>query len=102
MNEVQYFRMQEDIAMGQAIGENVKSIFGAYGADTMASLQRSLYKSTEAGVAISFKLHDDSYVYVGDPKAREIKDPSLWVRAIGVSSIVEGSDAEVPLTWIDL
>jgi len=101
MDEIEYERQQEEVAMGQAIAANVKAIFDDQGCETMAGLQRRLYKDTDAGIAISFELHNGSYVYVGDARAHIIKDPWNWIRCIGASSIVEGSDAEVEGGWID-
>lgn len=102
MSEMEYFRMEKNAAIGQVIGACAKAIFEAHDCSTMAELQRNMYKYTDAGIAISFELHDGTFVYSGDERARDIKDPWNWIRQIGVSSIVEGSDAEVPLTWIDL
>ena len=66
------YRAQEDEALGQAMAECFQRLtaFFALG-DTMASLQRSLYKHTDAGIAISFELHDGSFVYVGDEQGPE-------------------------------
>jgi hypothetical protein len=103
MDEKEYYEHEENAARGQWIAAIVKHILDQHTSDgTMASLQRAIYRGSEAGISVSFELHDGSFVYSGDPRANEIKDPENWVRAIGVSSIVEGSDAEVPLTWIDL
>ena len=110
MNEVEYYAMCEDAEIGKCMAECAKAIFDAHNAETMAQLQRTMYKYTEAGIAISFELHSGSvegadnspFVYCGDQRAAEIKEPWNWIRAIGVSSIVEGSDVEVPLEWIDL
>jgi len=101
MNEIQYNRMCEDAELGRVIADNVKAIFDDLGAKTMADLQRSHYKYTDAGVSISFQLHDGTNVWIGDEKARTIVAPWNWIRRVGVSSIVEGGDAEVPLQWID-
>jgi hypothetical protein len=68
----------------------------------MGELQRGFYKYTDAGIAIAFQLHDGTLIYSGNPKAYEIKEPWNHIRRIGASSIVEGSDAEVPLEFIDL
>jgi hypothetical protein len=96
------YRAQEHEAIGEVIAANAKAIFANYEAETMASLQRALYDCSDAGIAISFELHDGSFVWVGDRRARDIPDPESWVRRIGVSSIVEGSDVEVELQWLDL
>lgn len=106
MSEDEYFEMQESAEAGRVIAGCAKAIFDAHDADTMGRLQRVLYKYTDAGIAVSFELHEgapgEPFVYPGDARAYEIQEPWKWVRRIGASSIVEGSDAEVPLRWIDL
>lgn len=111
-----YHEQQESEALGQAIATCAKAIFEAHGAETMAQLQRNLYKYIECGPAISFALHDcgafvsgdepphynPQFIYKGDKRAETIAEPWNAIRAIGVSSIVEGSDAEIPLQWLDL
>jgi hypothetical protein len=122
---MEYFDMEEQAAIGQVITACAKAIFDAHEATTMAELQRTIYKYTDCGPAVSFELHEGAagyeehdlteapigfdypapknpYVYVGDERARTISEPWKAVCKIGVSSIVEGSDAEVPLEWIDL
>jgi hypothetical protein len=102
MSAGDHIRSGESAAFGEVVAANAKAIFDAHGAATMAGLQSRLYKDTEVGVSVSFRLHEGPDVYVGDPRAAEIAGPWNWIRSIGVSSIVEGSDAEVPLEWIDL
>jgi len=103
MTYEQHERDREEAAMGEAIARNFLAIMARHSfGDTMSSLQRAMYKDTDAGISISFQLHDGSFVYSGDARAREITDPQNWVRKIGASSIVEGSDREVELDWIDL
>lgn len=122
MSEMEYFNMEEQQAIGQIIAACAKAILEAHDADTMGALQRTIYKYTDCGAAVSFELHhsDDEpdsfeapigltepakpspYVYCGDDRAYEIKDPWNHIRKIGVSSIVEGVDQEVELEWIDL
>lgn len=105
MDEIEYYEMQESAEMGRHMATLARAIFDAHDADTMGRLQRNIYKYTDAGICISFRLHDgcDSpYVWSGDKRAYEIKEPWNSIAAIGVSSIVEGSDAEVPLMWIEL
>jgi hypothetical protein len=123
MDEVQYYAMQEEQAIAEIMAACAKAIFDSQSADTMEQLQRHIYKYNECGPAVSFELHegaceyeDDApeapigldtprkspFVYVGDPRARTISEPWLAICKIGVSSIVEGSDAEVPLQWLDL
>lgn len=123
ISEIEYDRMQEEQAIAGIISRCAKAIFDAHGAETMEQLQRNLYKYIDCGPAISFELneaaceyaHDcleaeiglepirvNRFVYVGDPRARTIVYPWLSICKIGVSSIVEGSDAEVPVQWLDL
>ncbi|MBM3493291.1 MAG: hypothetical protein FJX72_03055 [Armatimonadetes bacterium] len=93
--------MCEDAAVGQHIAACVRAIFRDWDATTCAEFQREGFKYTEAGVSISFLLDDGTPLYCGDERAR---DPAMVARVldIGVSSIVEGSDAEVPLEWLNL
>jgi hypothetical protein len=100
MNEVEYYAMQEGAELGKAIAEIAKAFFSD--AETMAELARDYYRSVDYGPAISFELHDGQRIYVGSELARTMDKPWLAIRSIGVSSIVEGSDAEVPLQWLDL
>lgn len=98
-----YERMQEYAALGDHVTNCMNSIIAGFasGDRTLASLQRFASKYTDAGITISFQLDDGTYVWPGDKQAF---DPTLVdrVRKIGFSSIVEGSDAEVPLRWLDL
>lgn len=118
--ERDYHNQQESAAIGEIISSCAKAIFDAWDAETMYQLQRHAFKYTDAGVSVSFELYgydeDDSleahiggceprpspYVYCGDKRAETITQPWLSIRKIGVSSIVEGSDAEVPVQWLDL
>jgi hypothetical protein len=118
-----YHDAQEEQAVAEIISACAKAIFDNFDADTMERLQRTIYKYTECGPSVSFELHewacgyeDDSleapigldaprkspFIYVGDKRAETISEPWLAVCKIGVSSIVEGSDAEIPVQWLDL
>jgi hypothetical protein len=116
-----YHNAEESAAVGQIIAACAKAIFEAHDAETMAQLQRTIYKYTDCGPAISFELHkidpepdafeahlgncepqQSQFVYVGDERASTIAEPWLAICKIGVSSIVEGSDAEIPVQWLDL
>ncbi len=101
MNEKDYYEMQESVAIGQAIGLCVRAILSDNSAQTLGQLQRSAYKYTAAGVSVGFMLHDGSYLWNGDPRAH---DPAMIdnVADICVSSIVEGSDAEVAPVWVGI
>lgn len=101
-SELEYFEMQEENATSEIIAACAKAIFEAHDAETMGQLQRTLYKYTDAGIAIAFRLHNGEMIYSGDKRAYEIKEPWNHIREIGASSIVEGNDAEVPLELIDL
>ena len=121
--ERDYHEAQESQAVGEIMVACAKAIFDNFEAKTMADLQRTIYKYIECGPAVSFELHDGAYgyeddaleapigldtprkspfVYVGNERAETITEPWLSIRKIGVSSIVEGSDAEVPPVWLDL
>lgn len=99
MNEIDYERMQEDAAIGQAIAANLEAILSENAADmTVESLDRSLYKYTECGAYLSVQLHDGTWRHSGDLTGIENSN----VRQLLVGSIVEGSDAEVCADPIDL
>ena len=71
------------------------------GGDTLADLSRSLYKYTEAGISLAAKRWNGHCIWNGTAPMRDaatIDD----VSHLGLSSIVEGSDAEVPVQWVDL
>lgn len=100
MDEIDYFDECEAIAMGEHIFECVRAILADQDADTLWQAQRNAYKYTDAGICISFELYDGDHIWSGDERASDKKWISA-VRKIGFSSIVEGSDAEVPLQWLD-
>ena len=82
---------------GKVIAACMREILTQNDAATLAQLQRKAGKYTDAGIRVSFKLHDGSNLSSGDKRAA---DPGMIdrVRRIGISSIAEGSDA----VWIDL
>jgi hypothetical protein len=119
--EADWQASEEANAMGEIVSACAKAIFDAFDAETMEQLQRNIYKYTDCGPSVSFELYgaDEEYdafeahiggteprpspfVYVGDKRAETIAQPWLAIRQIGVSSIVENSDAEVPVQWLDL
>lgn len=98
MNEIEYERMQENAAIGQAIAANLQAILDEHGATDVADLYRTLYKYTDCGPWLSVKLHDGTWKH-----CHELQGISNCnVRALLVGSIVEGSDAEVLGRGIDL
>ena len=101
MNEIEYEKMQESAAIGQALSECVNAIMAECDATTLYGLQRAAYKYTDCGVSVGFRLFNGSYIWNGDDHA---DDPKLvaHVQDICISSIVEGSDAEVPPVWLNL
>ena len=101
MNEIEYEKMQESAAIGQALADCVNAIMVEYSATTLAQLQRSAYKWTECGPSVGFRLFDGSYIWEGEDRA---KNPS-WVahvQDICIGSIVESSDSEVTPVWLNL
>ena len=80
---------------------NLAAILSENGAGaTLADLSRSLYKYTDAGISLAAKQWDGTPIWNGTPGMRTVALGD--VSHLGLSSIVEGSDAEVPVSWIDL
>lgn len=99
MNEIDYERMQEDAAIGQAMVANLEAILSDNGSEmSVSALDRSLYKYTECGAHLSVQLHDGTWRHSGNLLGIKNGD----VRQLLVGSIVEGSDAEVCADPIDL
>jgi hypothetical protein len=101
MRHKDYLQMEEDAAIGELITKCMRAILAAHDADTLARLQRKAYKYTEAGVSVGFQFDDGTYLWNGDKRAHELGIENR-VRRIGVSSIIEGSDAQIPVEWLDL
>lgn len=99
MNEVQYERDQEMIAMGQHANAYLDAIFADDGCDpTLPALYRSIYKYTECGPWLSVQTWDGRCFHCQDLHKVDMHE----VRYLLVGSIVEGSDAEVCADPIDL
>ena len=99
MNEIDYYRMQEDAATGRLICQNLEAILIDNGSGmTVADLYKSVYKYTPCGPWLSVRLHDGTWKHCGELRGIENGN----VRALLVGSIVEGSDAEVVGQEIDL
>jgi hypothetical protein len=99
MNEVEYERDQEMIAMGQHANACLDAILADNGSDpTLPALYRSIYKYTECGPWLSVMTWDQRW-FTCDNLHNVDKNE---VRYLLVGSIVEGSDAEVTADPIDL
>ena len=99
MNEVQYERMQEQIAEGEHANACLDAILSDNGSDmTLPALYRSIYKYTPCGPWLSVRTWDNRTFHCG--KLHEVDQTE--VRYLLVGSIVEGSDAEVCADPIDL
>lgn len=98
MNEIDYERMQEDAAMGQAIAANLKAILDDWGVENVHQLALAIYKSTECGAHLSVQLHDGTWRHSGNLDGIDNGN----VQALLLGSIVEGSDAEVNANTISL
>jgi hypothetical protein len=102
-SEIDYERQQETAAQGEHVRACMDAIIEETGANfrSLSSLQKRAYDDTEAGISLSFQLDNNTFIWVGTIGGC---DASLVdrVRRIGFSSIVEGSDREVALTWLDL
>lgn len=98
MNEIDYYNMEEAAGIGQAILENLENILADKDSANVAELYETTYKYTDCGPSLTVLLHDGSYRYCDDLDGIQNNN----VRALLVSSIVEGSDAEVPPITVDL
>ena len=101
MNEIEYNEMCESAAIGQALSECVKAIMAEYDATLLSQLQRGAYKYTDCGASVGFRLMDGTFIWNGYDRAQDPKCVAD-VEDICISSIVEGSDAEVPPVWLGL
>jgi hypothetical protein len=99
MNEVQYERMQEQIAEGEHANACLDAILSANGSDmTLPALYRSIYKYTPCGPWLSVQTWDGRWFHCD--KLHKVDKNE--VRYLLVGSIVENSDAEVEADPIDL
>ena len=99
MNEVEYERMQEQIAEGEHANACLDAILSDNGSDmTLPALYRSIYKYTECGPWLSVRTWDNRTFHCD--QLHEVDQTE--VRYLLVGSIVEDSDAEVCADWIDL
>jgi len=99
MNEVQYERMQEQIAEGEHANACLDAILSDNGSDmTLPALYRSIYKHTECGPWLSVRTWEGRWFDCENLHKVDKRD----VRYLLVGSIVEGSDAEVTADPIDL
>ena len=99
MNEIEYERGQEMIAMGEHANACLDAILADDGCDpTLRALYRSIYKHTECGPWLSVQTWDGRWFHCQDLHKVDKNE----VRYLLVGSIVEGSDAEVTTDPIDL
>lgn len=98
MNEVQYEAQQESVAIGQAIAANLQAILDDHGDLNVRELARTIYKYTDCGPALSVQLHDGTWRFSDDLAGIDNSN----VRALRVSSIVEGADEEIYGRVLDL
>jgi hypothetical protein len=89
----EYMDNEERAAMGAAMADMVQAVLDAHHAEDFPHLDRNLYKYTDCGAALSLELWSGEMLYSGSARLAEIGPGD--VRAIGVSSIVEGVDEEV-------
>lgn len=96
----QHYSAEEANALGAAMTEAITALLAWWDVQDFASLDRRVYKTTACGASIGLELHDGGFVWSGDP--RLATTPPMEVRAIGVGSIVEGTDRTVEHEFIDL
>ena len=99
MNEVEYERMQEQIAEGEHANACLDAILSDDGCDpTLPALYRSIYKYNACGPHLSVQTWDGRWFHCENLHKVDKRD----VRYLLVGSIVEGSDADVTADPIDL
>lgn len=74
--------------------KDCRALLEHYGVATPAQLGRAFYRYTDCGPATTFHLKNGEDLYYGDRKA---SSPAIidQITGIHISSIVEGSDAEI-------
>lgn len=80
------------------MSRGVKGLLESFGDVTLCSFYKQVYKSTACGPTIGF-LIDSSWIYNGDLPSltlKEMREAGHEVDGVSVSSIVEGSDVEIP------
>jgi hypothetical protein len=101
MDEAQYKGTHEQIECAASALANIRAILSDNDANTLGDLQRTAYKYADAGISVSFQTWHGKPIWNGSDQAR---DPAMIgaVKAIGFSSIIEGSDSKTALSWLDL
>jgi len=100
MSWEEYERGNELAAQGEQMARWAGNLLEVWGEENFRDLNRRVYKSTDCGAYVCLLLWADSPVWSGDQRLADIKPGD--VKAIGVGSIVEGTDAAVEPDWLYL
>ena len=100
MNESQYEKMQETQAIGETMKIYMDAILEDWEVETLSGFVDEVYERVECGPSIGFQLHDGTNVWNGSQGIFNLRSGDI--KGIWVSSIVEGSDAEVNRPLFDL
>jgi hypothetical protein len=94
--------MEENVSSFKELMKDYESPYEFY---------RSIYKSgVGVNITVRFQLNNEVWEMVGDklPRQNSIYNPlsytpsrKIEITGVGISSIVEGSDAEIPLVWTE-
>jgi hypothetical protein len=98
MNERDHHRMEASLKAGEMIAANLAAILEHWDAENVRVLARHLYTLVDCGPSLSVRLHDGTWRHTGDLEGIDNGN----VRALRVSSIVEGSEAVVAADPFDL
>lgn len=98
MTERDWHQANEAEEAGQLCLLNLQAILDYWGSENVERLGREIYRFTECGAWLSVQLHDGEWRHTGNLAGIENGN----VRALLVGSIVEGSDAEVTGSVVDL
>lgn len=97
-DEIDLERAGESAGKGQQCLANLLAILETYGSDNVGELARAVYKDNDWGPILSVRLHDGLWVHGTGLWLVQGKD----VAALLITSIVEGSDAEVRADPVEL
>ena len=94
----EYQQQQDDQEAGGYCLASLAAILDCWGVENVERLDRAIYKYTDCGPHLSVWLHDGGWKHSG--QLQGVTNGN--VRSLLVGSIVEGSDADVTGTVLDL
>ncbi len=95
-----YYNKSDDEERYANAVDNSKALLEPLGCKTWGNFYKAVYKGTACGPTIAVRFFDSDVAYYNDELYKFAADkPAL---KISVSSIVEGSDVEVPAIHVDM